>query len=513
MKLALAGLVMIAAISAAAVDTPHQAAALVLERMLDGNIEGRSVLSFPEPLYAGQPVASWHEDVVAPFAGFLVLVDDAALANWEHPCRWVFVSSEGDLETVDMTTPPSGLSRMSVEYSSLPEYSTLRSDILDWFVPNPRQTDAANCKALIVSGGYDSGNNHIRYYGDVQFLYLTLTQDYGYTNDDIIICFADGLNPAVDNSSGQNSNPDLDGDGDNDFDYDATLGSVTNAMAQMATLAGPNDHVLYFTTDHGGAGKGTDIAPEVYLNLWNTQTLNDDMYDTFVDTFDCASLHLAMEQCYSGGFLLETVPAAGQEPRTFASAANGSESSWAGTTYPQYDEWAYWWIGAMHGSVPAGGSYPAGPLPWDPDSNSDGYVDYKEAWDAAYAWDAYAQSGQEHPQYDDYPDSCGSSYWLGGLISTGIGEGSGPILPSAGLFVLGNPLQASADVSFSISTPGIVDLSVFDVTGRVVATIASGEFTPGAHSVAWNTGSLAAGVYVVRLRAGDLVETFSTVKF
>jgi hypothetical protein len=514
MKLTLIGLMIIAAVATASVESPHQAAALVLEQMLDGNIEGRSLLSFPEFLYEGQPVASWHEDVVAPFAGYLVLVDDAALANWEHPCRWVFVSSDGTMESVHMTTPPTGLSKMSMEYSSLPEHSTVRSDILDWFVANPRQTDAANCKALIISGGYNSGNNHIRYYGDVQFLYLTLTQDYGYTNDDIIICFADGLNPAPDQSGGLNSNPDLDGDGDNDFDYDATLGSVTTAMAQMATLAGPADHVLYFTTDHGGAGKtGMDVAPEVILNLWNTQTLNDDVFDTFIDTFDCASLHVVMEQCYSGGFLVETVPAAGQEPRTFSSAANASESSWAGATYPQYDEWSYWWTGAMHGSVPAGGSYPGGALPGDPDGNSDGYVDYKEAWDAAYAWDSYAQSGQEHPQWDDYPDSCGSNYCLSGMTTTGIGEGSGPIAPSAGLFLLGNPLSASTTVSFSLSTSGVANLGVFDVTGRLVGTIAEGDFSAGTHSVVWDTHSLSSGVYIVRLHAGDVVETFRAVKF
>ena len=514
MKLTFIGLMIIAAIASASVDTPHQAAALVLDQMLDGNIEGRSVLSYPGQVYEGEPIATWNEDVVAPFAGFLVLIDDAALANWEHPCRWVFVSPEGTTQSFHMTTPPNALPRMSMEYSSLPEHSSVRSDILDWFVPNPRQTDADNCKALIVSGGANSGNNHIRYYGDVQFLYLTLTQDYGYTNDDIIICFADGLNPAPDQSGGLNSDPDLDGDGEDDFDYDATLGSVTNAMAEMAALAGPSDHVLYLTTDHGGNGKFSNSPPEVYLNLWNSQTLNDDMFDTFIDTFDCASLHVVMEQCFSGGFMEETVPAPGQEPRTFASAANASESSWAGATYPEYDEWCYWWTGAMHGSVPPGGSYPGGALPYDPDINMDGFVDYGEAFDASLAWDSYAQSGQEHPQYDDYPDSCGSDYWLGGYISTpGIEEGYGPALPSGNLAILGNPVPSSATVSFSLGVTGNVDISVFDLTGRVVDTLVSGEFASGSHTVAWDTRPLASGIYVVRMSSGGVVETLRAVKF
>ncbi len=507
-KLLIIMLAVAAAASATIVDGPHSAARTVLDELLDGDISERSIFSLPAQVSAGQVIDSWTTSVTAPIDGWLVLVDDMALANWEHPCRWVFVSPDGAMEIVHMTTPPNALPRMSMEYSSLPEYSSIRSDILDWFVPNPRATRATNCKALIISGGANQSNNHIRYYGDVQFIYLTLTQDYGYTNDDIIICFADGLNPAADNSNGLNSDPDLDGDGNDDFDYDATLGSVTSAMAEMATLAGPTDHVLFYTTDHGGNGKLS--PPEVYLNLWNSQTLNDDVFDTFIDTFDCASLHLAMEQCFSGGFLGETVPASGQEPRTFASAATAYESSWAGTTYPDYDEWAYWWTGAMHGSVPAGGSLPGGALPYDPDLNSDGVVDYGEAFSASEDWDTASES----PQYDDYPDSCGSNYWLGGLVGTpGVEEGTNPILPPADLSILGNPVSAIARVTLNLGSAGHVELAVYDMSGHIVETLASSEFTAGEHIVSWTTENLSSGVYMLRMTTDSEVINLRAVKF
>lgn len=502
---------------AAQLDTPHDAARYVLDEMLDGDVGGRSIYSGHRILSEGETVLSWHDEVTVPFDSWLVLVDDMAYANWEHPCRWVFVAQDGTMEVVELTTPPELMPRMTMEYTCLPDHGTVdvRSRLLDWFEPNPMVTDVENCKALIVSGGANSGNNHIRYYGDVQFLYLTLTQDYGYTNDDIIICFADGLDPSPDQSGGQNSDPDLDGDGIDDFDYDATLGSVNNAMAEMAALAGPDDHVLYYCTDHGGNGKLVDSPPEVYLNLWNSQTLDDDVFDTFIDTFDCASLHVIMEQCFSGGFMNEVCPAPGQEPRTFGSAANAYESSWAGATYPDYDEWVYWWTGAHHGSVPPGGDYPGGPLPWDPDANSDGYVDYGEAWDCAYAWDSYAQSGQEHPQYDDDPDSCGSDYWLGGLIPPpGVEELGSPIPPPvSGLAIAGNPVGSGTAVTFGLSAPSAVELSVFDLAGRRIQTLVSGELERGDHSVAWDADALASGVYVIRLRAGEHVETLRAVRF
>jgi hypothetical protein len=38
----------------------------------------------------------------------------------------------------------------------------------------------------------------------------------------------------------------------------------------------------------------------------------------------------------------------------------------------------------------------------------------------AEEWDTYAQRGLEHPQWDDTPDSCGDTYYLGGILGTAI---------------------------------------------------------------------------------------------
>jgi hypothetical protein len=516
LKLLMVLLFAVTAVAVASVSSPTDAARLVYSELLNGSIEGRQVLAWPTACSEGQAVDAWHESITVPFDGYLVLVDDMALANWEHPCRWVFVSGEGSMQVIDMLTPPTGIDKMSVEYSDLPVSTPAdNQSLLDWFVPNPRQgNDPAHTYAWIISGGYDQGNNHIRYYGDVQFLYLTLTDDYGYTNDHIVICFADGLNPAVDNSSGQNSNPDLDGDGVNDFDFDATYSGIAQGYAAITGMVGPDDHLLLFTTDHGGSGKGgLDLPPEAYLNLWNTQTWNDDAYDTWINGIPTASFNVAMEQCYSGGFLLETVPSTGGQPRTFASAANGSESSWAGSTFPQYDEWAYWWIGAMHGSVPAGGSYPAGPLPADPDADGDGYISYGEAATAALYWDAYAVSGQEHPQYADDPDSCGDLYYLGGLIpGTGIAD-DGFITIEGGLTTVANPFYGSALLSFTLSRDCSAELAVVDLSGRRVATLVDGPLSAGEHNITWAADQVPAGIYIIRLSSGDAAETLRVVKF
>lgn len=507
--------VLLAAAAAwASVSSPRQAAELVYSDLLGGSIEGKVVWSLPAELSAGQMVETWHEEIAAPFDGYLVLVDDMGLANWEHPCRWVFVSHSGDMHIVNMLTPPSAIQRMNQEYSDLPvpTQADLRQQILDWWVPNPRAgNDPAHTYAWIISGGYDSSNNHIRYYGDVQFFYLTITDDYGYTDDHIVVCFADGTNPAPDQSGGANSNPDLDGDGDTDIDFDATTSGVTSGYNAIAGMVGPNDHLVIFTTDHGGTGKlyGNN-PPEVILNLWNMQTLDDDTFEGWLNTLSAASINVAMEQCYSGGFLEETIQGSG--PRTFASAANGYESSWAGATYPQYDEWAYWWVGAHHGSVPPGGSYPGGALPGNPDMNSDGFVSYYEAAYRAEEWDSYASSGQEHPQWDDIPTSCGDSYYLGGAIGTGVGDGG--FAPLAGsLACIANPFSSSAAFTFGLANPASVDLYVMDMSGRRVATLVDGEMAAGEHTVPWEAASIPSGIYIVRFSSEGAVETLRVVKF
>ncbi len=516
MKLSLSLLAILCALSSAGVSGPREAAALVFDEMLASDCSGRAVSYLPEAVYEGQGIESWHETVESPFGGYLVLVDDMALANWEHPCRWVFVAFDGTTSIVEMNTPPSCLERMETYRTSLPSSTPADGEsLLEWFTPNPQTpvNDPEHTYAWIISGGANSGNNHIRYYGDVQFLYLTLTQDYGYTNDHIVICFADGTNPAVDNSSGQNSNPDLDGNGTTDFDFDASYGGIWSGYSQILSLVGSDDHLFIFTTDHGGSGKGlTDDAPEAILNLWNTQEWDDDSYDTWIDGFTTISTNVAMEQCYSGGFLLETVPTTGSQPRTFASAANGVESSWAGNTYPQYDEWAYWWIGAMHGSVPAGGSYPAGALPGDPDLNSDGFISYSEAADRAKAWDAYASSGQEHPQYDDDPSGVGVTYYLGGVITTGISDECSPVPVEGNLSCSANPLRGSAFIGFDLADQTEIELSIMDVSGRNVATLASGEMAAGHHEVPWNA-DVPAGVYLVRFDSPSTIETLRLVRF
>jgi hypothetical protein len=48
---------------------------------------------------------------------------------------------------------------------------------------------------------------------------------------------------------------------------------------------------------------------------------------------------------------------------------------------------------------------------------------------------------------------------------------------------------------------------VFDLIGRVVATIVSEELSAGTYSWQWNASTLSSGIYLYRLEAGSFTQT------
>ncbi len=70
-----------------------------------------------------------------------------------------------------------------------------------------------------------------------------------------------------------------------------------------------------------------------------------------------------------------------------------------------------------------------------------------------------------------------------------------------------NPVRGTASLRWALPSAGRVDLRVFDLLGREVAVLADDEpAEAGAHVTPW-AAEVASGVYVVRLRSGDVTRT------
>lgn len=80
-----------------------------------------------------------------------------------------------------------------------------------------------------------------------------------------------------------------------------------------------------------------------------------------------------------------------------------------------------------------------------------------------------------------------------------------------------NPFRKATNIHFDIPSAGIANLSVFDVTGRLVTVLVRGAVDPGRHAVVWDgrDGSgmrVAGGVYLVRLESGPFAATRKVVQ-
>jgi hypothetical protein len=70
-----------------------------------------------------------------------------------------------------------------------------------------------------------------------------------------------------------------------------------------------------------------------------------------------------------------------------------------------------------------------------------------------------------------------------------------------------NPFNPSTTIEFVTGHRSFVNVSIYDLLGRKVATIVNGELGPGVHRREWDATDVSSGVYLYRLTAGDYVET------
>ena len=66
-----------------------------------------------------------------------------------------------------------------------------------------------------------------------------------------------------------------------------------------------------------------------------------------------------------------------------------------------------------------------------------------------------------------------------------------------------NPFNSSTTIAFDLPQRSEVDLIVYDLLGRRVATLVSGIMSPGRHVHAWKADGLASGIYFVTLESPD----------
>ena len=266
--------------------------------------------------------------------------------------------------------------------------------------------------AILFSGGYNSYNNHIRYWNDLKFMYATLVNKYGFAKSNITVLYADGT--ALDS--------------DMPVDYSATQANLETAVNYLKEMSTDEDLIFVFTTDHGGGFYQSDPHPNNYggrldssgdegteplleatygidfngdgdhadqvawdeeLYAWGGHIYDDALTSILDGTLHYSNLIIVMEQCFSAGLIPDM--ASGGSNRIIMAAATQYEPSWAMPPSYSFDEFSYFFTSALNGAKPDGAVVNA-------DINGDTKVSIVEAYN-------YARSNDSRPETPNYEDS------------------------------------------------------------------------------------------------------------
>jgi hypothetical protein len=105
---------------------------------------------------------------------------------------------------------------------------------------------------------------------------------------------------------------------------------------------------------------------------------------------------------------------------------------------------------------------------------------------------------------------------LGASIPVGVEEAAGVEIPT--VYALNqnypNPFNPSTTVRYDIPKSSQVSVKIYDVLGRLVATLVDGVQSPNRYSIQWSPSALSSGVYFCRIeaRSHDGSGEFTAVK-
>jgi len=380
--------------------------------------------------------------ILNPFENnYVFFVNDFPFANWNHPCRYIFISqATGDYSVVYKNVYPLGVNDDFTVVLEIPvpvpaNLPVNTEAVVTGLSPNP------NLYAVLISGKINNNPNindtidKYRFSNDVAVVYNTLIDVYGYKKENIFVHFyiGSGTNPDYDDMEDFDGYP-----YSNDIDYPAYKERIEETFLNMSgemntdtnvPVLKPGDQLLVYVTNHGDGGYGTDIS-SISLPDPQNNNLTIPLYDFELEEslkgINCSQMIFLMQQCYSGGFIadLMNVYDNGTKCKNRLIYTDCDINEWGyGEKYItglKYDEFTYYWSAALRGF------YPNSKYPWllshsvsefpfeeevplfgfhpddySPDDNNDGYIQLDEAFDYANNFDTWS----EYEYFNPYPNS------------------------------------------------------------------------------------------------------------
>lgn len=346
-------------------------------------------------LKRGTPIMAYKQRIPLERDTIMVFADDAPRYNWAHACRYLLHDAKtGEMyrevraqfppymgndvpRTYEVFHQPVRIADAGLYYPILPIFRC------------PIRWPKGRRYAVLFAGA--SNNRHTN---DLEFLYRTLRDIYGFAAGDIYVLNYDGT---INYNGGPKPVANWPGDSTayrmpvNGKGTKADLDSVLNTLKGKLKT---DDLLLIHTNNHGGHN-GT----ESYLCTYTgADYLASDFAAKLGTLPKYACLMVMMEQCHSGGFNAGILAHSTAKLTSVSSACEELRSSIGGA---DFDPFARDWMAAMTGDTPYGGA-----LASNPDVDSSGKVSAREAHNYADS----VKDPYDTPVYDESSTAAGDAH-------------------------------------------------------------------------------------------------------
>ncbi len=346
-------------------------------------------------LKRGKNIKAYKQRIPLKRDTIMVFADDAPRYNWAHPCRYLLHDAKtGELyKEVNAQFPPYLTEKVPKTYTVFHEPVRLvEAERYYPILPRlrcPIRWKKGNRYAVLFSGA--SNNRHTN---DLEFLYRTLRDMYGFPAANIYVLNYDGT---VNYSGGPTPVTHWPGDSSAyrlPVNGRGTKDDLDSVFDTLKDKLKKNDLLLIHTNNHGGHN-GT----ESYLCTYSGADYLASDFAAKLGTlpkFNC--MMVMMEQCHSGGF---NAPILANSTATYTSVSSACEELRSSIGGADFDPFARDWIAAMTGNTPYGGA-----LASNPDTDGSGKVSAQEAHDYADA----VKDPYDTPVYSESSAAAGDFY-------------------------------------------------------------------------------------------------------
>jgi hypothetical protein len=338
----------------------------------------------------------------------IVFVDLMPNYNWAHPAKiLLYDADKGEIyKTVEARFPPSVMDTEPANFEAVSTPVKMVDTQKDRVVKiNPALISILSALLAKRYAILFSGNSDNRHVNDLEFLYRTLIDIYGFDPANIYVLNHDGtlnynLGPhPVGNWPGDNTLYRIKGH----INGSGTQQAMESTLTTIAGKIKSGDLLFIHTNDHG-AGPGDGVNDYCFCahsaSGWAPYFVNDFVNKLkSLPQFD--KLIIMMEQCRSGGFVTPIINNSPAKWTHICTAVKASDYSLGGANF---DPFAEDWIAGITGHY-EGGTV----LKQTVDTNNDGRVSASEAYDYANA----VHHQGDTPTVADKPAGYGAYMFLG----------------------------------------------------------------------------------------------------